>query len=895
MTRAASTLATSGTRTLQRLAFAANTPWRVGCNRTLEEHVAAMLNGARLPTRFWGEALYTYSRLLNMIPSAAIPAGTTPFEMANKRKPDYSTLRVFGCCAWAHVRRKKRRSLEPHAKPCVFLGIPDNFKGWKLWDPSAQGGRGGVIMSRDVIWNESEFPGLSKEAHDPIPVHFGRTDVDKPLPDAPRFEEIDDCDESEGAQPLPALIDEEDGLPPPDVEAPLPPLPPLPDESDDSDFENDAAPSTKTSSSLSSSSAASPPHTPPRSTMGTPVPSAPRLAQRQAAPRLPMLPAPDLLRRSGRQTAGVPPNPNYTATQYLQQGRPEPRRVATYKESRSRSTSAVPTSAPASRQSTPALLEPLDLPNVEEEADPATPGPSQAPESPIVEENSDEFDFLSGPHAASLVRRWQGERALLAQGIESIYGEEEELLTLRQALDHAFVASWEPSEPKTFREAMQRPDADLWYQAAVKEMEAHIENGTWELVKLPPSRKAIGSRWVFKVKCNADGSIERYKACVVAKGFSQRPGVDFDETFAPTTKWAALRVIFALAALEDWELESIDISNAYLNGELKDVEVCMRQPEGFAEKDDAWVARLLKGLYGLKQGGREWFKRHEEVLSQLSFTRIRSDGSIFIWAKDGVQVICPVFVDDITFASKSKAKIAELKAAIAKHFKLRDLGPTTFQLGVEIIRDCKARTLHLSQHRYCLDLLERYGFTDCSPVSTPLDPSVRLSTAQAPQTPEESAFMRTVPYVSAVGALMYLAIAMRPDIAFAVGVLCRSMANPGPEHWKAVKHLFCYLHGTCNFCLTYKPDPSAPYPFHAYSNTDHGANLDNGRSTSAYDVKIGSGAVSWMCLASSPLSLSRLRRLSSSPPPLPARRLFGCASCLVIKSGYLSDLGDQQK
>jgi hypothetical protein len=203
------------------------------------------------------------------------------------------------------------------------------------------------------------------------------------------------------------------------------------------------------------------------------------------------------------------------------------------------------------------LLEPLDLPNVEEEADPAAPGPSQALESPIVEENSDEFNFLSGPHAARLVRCWQGKCALLAQGIELIYGEEKELLTLWQALNHAFVASSEPSEPKTFREAMQRPNADLWYQAAVKEMEAHIENGTWELVKLPPGRKAIGSQWVFKVKRNADGSVERYKAHIVAKGFSQRPGIDFNETFAPTTKWATLRVIFALAALEDWELESM--------------------------------------------------------------------------------------------------------------------------------------------------------------------------------------------------------------------------------------------------------------------------------------------------------------------------------------------------
>jgi hypothetical protein len=200
---------------------------------------------------------------------------------------------------------------------------------------------------------------------------------------------------------------------------------------------------------------------------------------------------------------------------------------------------------------------------------------------------------------------------------------------------------------------------------------------------------------------------------------------------------------------------------------------------------------------------------------------------------------------------KSKAKIAELKTAIAKHFKLCDLGPTMFQLGIKIICNCKVCTLHFMQHCYCLDLLERYGFTNCSPVSTPLNSSGCLSTAQALQMPEEIVFMCTVPYVSAVGALMYLAIATRPDIAFAVGILCWFMANPGPEHWKAIKHIYRYLRGTCNFCLTSKPDPSAPYLFHAYSDADHSANIDNDCSTSAYIVKIGSGTVSWMsCLQS---------------------------------------------
>jgi hypothetical protein len=211
-----------------------------------------------------------------------------------------------------------------------------------------------------------------------------------------------------------------------------------------------------------------------------------------------------------------------------------------------------------------------------------------------------------------------------------------------------------------------------------------------------------------------------------------------------------------------------------------------------------------------------------------------------------VRVICPVFVDNITFASKSKAKIAELKVTIAEHFKLRNLGPTTFQLGIKITCKCPQRTLHLSQRRYTQDLLERYSFVNSSPVLTPMDPSVSLTSAHAPLTPEDEAFMRTVPYVSAVGALMYLAIATRPNIAFAVGVLCCFMANPGPEHWKAVKHLFRYLHGTINYCLTYAPDASAPKPFYAYSDAEHGGNRNNRHSMSAYVVKIGSGAVLWM-------------------------------------------------
>jgi hypothetical protein len=219
---------------------------------------------------------------------------------------------------------------------------------------------------------------------------------------------------------------------------------------------------------------------------------------------------------------------------------------------------------------------------------------------------------------------------------------------------------------------------------------------------------------------------------------------------------------------------------------------------------------------------------------------------VFIWEKDGVKVIVPVFIDDIMLASKSKERIAKIRGLLTQHFKLRDPGPTSFLLDVQIDREHSARTLHLSQRQYPLDLLDRFGFADCSPVSTPLDPSSRLDMSQCPQTPEDDEFMRDKPYVSTVGVLIYLAIATRPDIPHAISVLCRFMSKPGPAHWKAAKHLFRYLRGSVNYRLTYAPDPSSSQLFTTYSDADHGGNPDNGCSTSAYVVKMGTGAVSWM-------------------------------------------------
>jgi hypothetical protein len=219
-------------------------------------------------------------------------------------------------------------------------------------------------------------------------------------------------------------------------------------------------------------------------------------------------------------------------------------------------------------------------------------------------------------------------------------------------------------------------------------------------------------------------------------------------------------------------------------------------------------------------------------------------------------MIVPVFVDDMTLVSKSKEKVKWLKEELKKHFKLRDLGPTEFLLGVKVERDRTHRALHLSQHQYTLDILSRFGFDSCSPVSTPLNPGVKLSKDQCPKTKSEVEEMRSVPYAHAVGSLMYLAVSTRPDIAYSVGVLARFSSNPGLQHWAAVKHLFRYLKGTLDYRLTYAPDPSSPSLFTTFSDADHGGCRDTGRSTGAYIVKMGTGAVSWSSKLQSIVALS---------------------------------------
>ena len=220
------------------------------------------------------------------------------------------------------------------------------------------------------------------------------------------------------------------------------------------------------------------------------------------------------------------------------------------------------------------------------------------------------------------------------------------------------------TNPRNYREAMATDHAAEWYEAMCLEMNNIERNGTWRVVYLPAGGRAIGSRWVFKVKHLPDGSLDKFKARVVAQGFSQRPGLDYlpDETYAPTAQWSAIRTVLAIAAVEDMHLESVDIRAAFLHGIMpEEMEILMNLPEGFPAKPDPSiikrpgdgrpVARLLKGLYGLKQGAYLWHKRMHEVFMQIGFKRIVADPCVYVYICDNTHIIIPIHVEDMTIAS----------------------------------------------------------------------------------------------------------------------------------------------------------------------------------------------------------------------------------------------------
>ena len=326
----------------------------------------------------------------------------------------------------------------------------------------------------------------------------------------------------------------------------------------------------------------------------------------------------------------------------------------------------------------------------------------------------------------------------------------------------------------------------------------------------PKDHHIVGCKWIFKHKLGPDGQVEHYKACLVAQGFSQVEGIDYNKTYAPVTCHGTIRTLLALVARHQWHIHQMDAKAAFLNSDLSK-EIYMKAPPSLDTRN-GFVWRLNYALYGLKQASREWYKKVCIELESLGFTRSMSDHSIFIKNNNGTLVIVAVYVDDFLIFSSKLNAIQHTKSQLSSRFDMKDLRNVKWIFQMEVMQSNDQKKVTLSQSQYIKDILERHGMANCHPVKTLMESRLSLSVLTKPE-------VDVTIYQQLIGSLMYVMVCTCPDISYAVGVVARHIAAPDHIHMKAVKHIYCYLRGTSDYKLIYHAikDPNEPV---IYSDSD---------------------------------------------------------------------------
>jgi len=437
------------------------------------------------------------------------------------------------------------------------------------------------------------------------------------------------------------------------------------------------------------------------------------------------------------------------------------------------------------------------------------------------------------------------------------------------------LTAYEP-DPLTHQQAMAAPDAAHWREAERAEQQSLEDMHVYEFVYAVPSgAKLLDSKPVYKRKRRHDGSVARYKNRVVARGFLQREGIDYDATFSPVVKYKTLRVMLAIAALENLELMAMDVETAFLHAKL-DRALFMKIPAGFSNVPKGAVAlKLNKSLYGLHQSGKLWNAMLTQALIDAGFEAGKNgDQCTFTKrTRSGQLIILAVFVDDIIymFDKADEKEMEQIKFELMRKFKIKDLGDATSMLGMQIKRDRATRTIELDQQQYIIQCCDILGLSDLKPTLTPENIAASSrSLARSASAPPASANdddsnsssssrgvgkLTLSNYRSAVGMLGYAALATRPDAAHAYSMAARQQQNPTHADLLAVAHAFRYLLATSSLPLRYSLD-SDNTKLAAYSDADWAGDSSDARSTSGSVIKLGGAAVSWESTKQSNVALS---------------------------------------
>ncbi|CAI7854585.1 unnamed protein product [Closterium sp. NIES-53] len=449
-----------------------------------------------------------------------------------------------------------------------------------------------------------------------------------------------------------------------------------------------------------------------------------------------------------------------------------------------------------------------------------------------------------------------------------------------------------PGEPATLKEALESSDAEEWKKAMESELKSIEENGTWELVELLEGRKAITSKWLFKIKSDADGKIERYKSRLVAKGYQQKEKVDYKELFAPVVKPTTLRTLLAGAAIKGWVVKQMDVTTAFLNGVLEE-EIFMAQPKGF-DDGSGRVLRLKKALYGLKQAPRQWYLKLRGVLEEIGFTPSSADHSLFMLGEGEQRSFMVVYVDDILIFSPSSDLVKEVMLKFQDKFKCKALGDVSFYLGLHIERDVEKRCMRVHQRKYLEALAANFGQIE-GHVATPFPSGFKCVKGPEEEGVGEEERRR---FHSLVGSLVYAAVNTRPDVAFATGKLARVVQCPNEEQVAAGMRVAKYLGQTATVGLQYSAaaqrrqkgadsvEPGRLF-LTAFSDASFASEPEDMTSVGGFICCVGGGPTAWESKKQVDQALNSVESEYMA--------LFRAVREIVWQQRLLAELGEEQQ
>ncbi|GJV84776.1 retrovirus-related pol polyprotein from transposon TNT 1-94 [Tanacetum coccineum] len=386
-------------------------------------------------------------------------------------------------------------------------------------------------------------------------------------------------------------------------------------------------------------------------------------------------------------------------------------------------------------------------------------------------------------------------------------------------------------EPKTYKDALTQV---CWIEAMQEELNEFERLDVWELVPRPDKVIVITLKWIYEVKLDELGSILKNKARLVARGYRQEEGINFEESFAPVARLEAIRIFLAFAAHMNMVVYQMDVKIAFLNGNLRE-EVYVSQPDEFVDKDKPnHVYKLKKALYGLKQDPRAWYDMLSSFLVSQDFSKGSVDPTLFI-RRDGKELLLvQIYVDDIIFAASTPELCDLFSKIMCLKFKMSMMGKISFFLGLQISQS--PRGIFINQSKYALESLKKYGFDSCDLVDTPMVEKSKLDEDK------EGKAVDLSHYRGMIGTLLYLTTS-RPDLQFAICMCARYQARPTEKHLNAVKRIFRYLKGTVNRGLWYPKDSSIALT--KFADAGHAGCQDTCHSTSGSIQFLGDRLISW--------------------------------------------------